>query len=207
MRKLFFAGLATFLPFALTIVIVLFVINLFTNPFQGSVASLLDYYNLLNKPFLFFSGEEMLYLSSKFLVLIALFCFIILIGFLGRLVITKTLFKLSDYAIQRIPFFNKIYKTTQELVNLLFQPNSSSFSQAALVPFPYPDVYCMGFISKKQTSEDHSEKVLVFVPGTPNPTAGYLLSYKYEEIIFLEMKVEDALKFLISCGMTNLEVK
>lgn len=201
MKKLFFTGLITLLPFTLTLIIAAFVINLFTTPFQGSVASILDYYNLLDKPFLFFSGESILFFSSKFLVLIALGFFTILIGFLGRLFITKTFFRFGDYLIQRIPFVNTVYKTTQDVVKTLFNTSGSSFSQAAIVPFPYSGVYCMGLITERQTPESHSENVLVFIPGTPNPTAGFMLSFRYEEIIFLDMKVEDSLKFIISCGI------
>lgn len=201
MKKLFFTGLITLLPFTLTLMIVVFIINLFTSPFQGSVAAVLDHYDLLDKPFLFFSGEDVLYFSSKLLVLIFLFAIIVLIGFLGRMVIANTFFRFSDYVIQRIPIVNKVYKSTQDVVKTLFKSDGSSFSQAALVPFPHKGAYSMGLISVKQTPENHSDTVEVFIPGTPNPTAGFMLSYKYEEIIFLDIKVEEALKFILSCGI------
>jgi uncharacterized membrane protein len=207
MKKLFFTGLITLLPFTLTLLIVIFIINLLTNPFQGSVAAILNHYDLLDKPFLIFSAADILYFSSKLLILAILLAFIIFIGFLGKMVITKTFFSFSDYIIHHIPIINKVYKSVQELVNTLFRSKNSSFSQAALVPFPHSKAYSMAFISSKQTPESHTENVLVFVPGTPNPTGGLLLSFKYEEIIFLDMKVEDALKFTISCGIMNAEFR
>lgn len=205
MRKLFFTGLVILLPFTLTLLIVLFVANLFTSPFEGTVASLLDYYGLLDHPFLFFSGEQILFFSSKLLALVALFVLIVLIGILGQMVIAKTIFRFSEYMIHRIPFVNKLYKSTQDVVQTVFKSKGSSFSQAALVPFPHPGAYSMGLISEIQTAEKHADNVLVFIPGTPNPTAGFMLTYKYEEIIFLDMKVEDAIKFMISCGTLNVE--
>lgn len=203
MRKLFFTGLITLLPFTLTLIIVIFVINFLTNPFQGAVAATLDYYGLLDKPFLFFSGDQILYFSSKLLALLVLFAVIIFIGFLGQMVIATAFFRFSDYLIHRIPFVNRVYKAVQEVVNTLFKSKESTFSQAALVPFPYPGVYSMALISVKQTPEKHTENVLVFIPGTPNPTAGFMLSYKYEEIVLLDLKVEEAIKFAISCGTMN----
>lgn len=207
MRKLFFTGLITLLPFTLTLLIAIFIINLLTNPFQGTIEGILAHYDLLDKPIFFFSASDILHFSSKLLALTLLLALILLIGFLGRMVIAKAFFNFGDYVIRHIPFVNKVYKSVQEFVNTLFKSNTSSFSQAALVPFPHKDAYSMGFISTKQTPENHSEKVLVFVPGTPNPTAGFLLSFKYEEIVFLDMKVEDALKFTISCGIMNAEFK
>ncbi|HEV8051476.1 MAG TPA: DUF502 domain-containing protein [Parachlamydiaceae bacterium] len=207
MKKLFFTGLITLLPFALTVLIAVFVINLFTDPFQGSVERILDYYGLLESPFLFLSGTDVLHISSKILVIATLLGTIVLIGFFGHMVIAKTLFRFSGYIIQRIPFVNKLYNSTQEVVKTLFNSKGSSFSQAALVPFPHAGAYSMALISERQTPENHTENVSVFIPGTPNPTAGYMLTYRYEEIIFLEMKVEDALKFIISCGIKNPDFK
>jgi uncharacterized membrane protein len=184
---------------------VIFVVNLFTSPFEGTVATLLDYYDLLDQPFLFFSGEQILFFSSKLLALIALFVLIVIIGLLGQMVIAKTIFRFSEYMIHRIPFVNKLYKSTQDVVQTVFKSKGASFSQVALIPFPHPGAYSMGLISEKQTPEKHADNILVFIPGTPNPTAGFMLSYKYEEIIFLDMKVEDAIKFMISCGTLNVE--
>lgn len=207
MKKLFFTGLITLLPFALTIFIAMFIINLFTDPFQGPVEAILDYYDLLDSPFLFLSGTEMLHISSKLLVIAALLGTIVLMGFFAHMVIANTLFRFSGRVIQRIPFVNKLYKSTQEVVTTLFSSKGSSFSQAALVPFPHAGAYSMALITVMQSPENHTENVSVFIPGTPNPTAGFMLSYRYEEIIFLEMKVEDALKFIISCGIKNPDFK
>jgi uncharacterized membrane protein len=40
----------------------------------------------------------------------------------------------------------------------------------------------------------------VFVPTTPNPTSGFLLFMPREDCIFLDMKVSDGLKLVISGG-------
>lgn len=207
MRQLFFTGLVILLPFTLTVFIVIGIINFLTAPFQGPVEAFLDYYNLLDRPFLFLSGETVLFLSSKFLVICALFSLTVLIGALGRLVILKKLFRLGNKVIARIPIVNKLYKSVQDLVNSVLSPQGSSFSQVALVPFPYSRVYAMGLLTMAQTPESHTDVVLVFIPGTPNPTAGFMLSYKYEDLIILDMKVEDGLKFIMSCGIALPESK
>jgi uncharacterized membrane protein len=201
MKKLFFTGLVILLPFTLTLLIVGAIISFLTTPFQGPVESLLDYYDLLDRPFLFLSGETVLYLSSKIVVILVLVSFIILIGFLGRLVIVKKLFEFGNAIISRIPIVNRVYQSVQDLVYSLFNSQGSSFSQVALVPFPHSGVYAMGLLTKKQTVESHAGNVLVFVPGTPNPTAGFMLSYRYQDVIILDMKVEDGLKFIVSCGI------
>jgi len=39
------------------------------------------------------------------------------------------------------------------------------------------------------------------MPTTPNPTSGFLLFFPEEDLIFLNMTVEDALKLVVSGGM------
>ena len=46
-----------------------------------------------------------------------------------------------------------------------------------------------------------NNRVSVFVPGTPNPTMGFMLMFEKSKIIEIDMKVEDALKFVVSCGI------
>ena len=42
------------------------------------------------------------------------------------------------------------------------------------------------------------DMVNVFVPTTPNPTSGFLLFCPRDEVIFMEMSVEDAVKLVVS---------
>jgi len=46
--------------------------------------------------------------------------------------------------------------------------------------------------------------VTVFVPTTPNPTAGFLLVLPEPEVIQLDMTVEQGMKFIISLGLVPL---
>lgn len=47
--------------------------------------------------------------------------------------------------------------------------------------------------------------VNVFIPTTPNPTSGFLLMVKEEDIYKLNMSVEEAIKFIVSGGILSPE--
>ena len=47
----------------------------------------------------------------------------------------------------------------------------------------------------------------IYVPTTPNPTSGFLLMVPRRDLIFLDMPVEDAAKYIISIGVIAPEVK
>lgn len=201
MKKNFFTGLLILFPFTMTLIIVVFVVNFFTSPFQGIVENILTHYGFFSNTQGFLSSPQALHIISKLLVLIALIIITIIIGFLGRLMVIRSLFHFGDKVIHRIPLINKLYKASQDVVHTLFNTKGTSFSQVVLVPFPNSKAYSIGFITQQQKSSGAKDRLSIFVPGTPNPTMGFMLVYRYEEVIFTEMKVEEALKFVVSCGI------
>lgn len=211
MKKNFLSGLAVLLPVVLTAAIVMFFINILTKPFLGLVQSTFEGLGLLDKSFLFLSGQQIVTLTSKLLVLITLVLSTLFIGFLAQHLFLDKLLERVNRFIHRIPIVNKIYKAFQEVMSTFFTGKNTSFSQVVLIPYPHAETYSIGLITNdelpKGTDENKEKLISVFVPGTPNPTMGFSLLYKKEELIFVEMKVDDALKFLFSCGVNFSEFR
>ncbi len=207
MKKYFLTGLIILIPTTLTLAIVQFLINLLTAPFLGIVDIILSQTLWFGK----LSSRELAEPISKLLILLFLVVLIISIGFLARIFIINYILHSIDLMIHRIPWINKIYQTFKETVHALFKPSKSEFSRVALVPFTRSGSYCIGFITKDELDADQSpepsHQITVFVPGAPNPTAGYMLLFERSQLIYLDMKVEDAVKYLLSCGVIPTEFK
>lgn len=205
MKKYFITGLVILLPLTLTVGVILFIANLLTAPFVGVVGKLLNHFHLLERGFLFLSAEDVRLYVSQFLVILFLVCFTTLLGFLARLFFFSSLLKLWDYILHRIPFVRTIYKTSQEVIQTILSSQGGSFKQVVLVHFPNADTQSIGFVTKENlplmSEEAGGSLVGVFVPTTPLPTAGFLLIYREEELVYLDMKVEEAFKYIISFGV------
>jgi uncharacterized membrane protein len=204
MKKYFITGLVILLPLTLTIWIVAFAVNFLTKPFMGLVIKIFSETTIQLHP-------QLLKYGSQLIILITLFLFAIILGFFARMFIFNWLIKLGDKILHKIPLVNKVYKTTQEIVKTLFITDKNSFKQVVMVPFPYKGLYSIGFVSRK-APETCSEAVnidliSVFVPTTPNPTTGFIVLFKKEEIIYLDMKPEDGIKYIVSCGVIVPPVK
>ena len=50
-----------------------------------------------------------------------------------------------------------------------------------------------------------NELVNVFVPTTPNPTSGFLLMVPKKNLIFLDITFEQASKFIVSAGTSDID--
>jgi uncharacterized membrane protein len=203
-KKYFLTGLIILLPIAITIAIVSWIINFFTGPFVTIVSSSLEETNLATNGFLFLSHDQVVLYSAKFLILICLFFLIIGLGMLTRWYFIRGALTIGDKLLHRIPVFNTVYKTTKEIIKTLFNKDGTAFKQVVLVPFPRKDMYTLGLISGSAptvcSTTFGSKLISVFIPTTPNPTSGFLIMFKQEDLIYLEMKPEDAIKYIISCG-------
>lgn len=205
MKKYFVTGLVILLPLALTIAIVAFIFNFLTDPFVGAVQGILNYFGLLHQRFLFLSPTQLQVGFSKLIILVLLFFFTVSLGIVGRWFFVHYLLKLWDYCIHRIPFVSTIYKTSQDVIKTLFASKTKSFKQVVMVPFPNANTLSIGLVTREnlpglpQSSTENM--VAVFVPTTPNPTSGFLMIFNENDLIYLDMSIEDALKYVISCGV------
>lgn len=205
MKKYFITGLIILLPLALTIIMVTFVFNFLTTPFLGIVKMIFDYYGLFEGGFLFLSASQLQTILAKLLILFCLFVVTVTLGLITRWFFFHTIIKCAEYIVKRIPLVRVIYKTSKDVIKTLFSTQSNAFKQVVLVRFPSPQTYSIGFITKDNISSlqesFYHDVVAVFVPTTPNPTSGFLMMYKKEDLIYLDMKVDEAMKFVMSCGV------
>lgn len=210
LKNSFITGLVLLLPVALTIAIVIFIFNLLTEPFAGIVSSVFNYYGVLSQGFAFWSAVQIQQFVSKVLVFITLIAFTILLGYVTRWFFIHYLLRFGDYLFTRIPFIRTVYKACQDIIKTLFASKANSFKQVVLVPFPSQESNGIGFLTREgmphPENPEKQEMVAVFVPTAPNPTSGFLMMFHQKDIVYLDMKVEDAFKYIISCGVLSTPV-
>lgn len=188
MKKYFVTGLVILLPVALTLLVVNFFLNILTIPFAGFIAS--SSFNAI---------------ALKLLAVAIVLVGITSVGFLCSALAFHYIFKFGDVIMHRIPLVNRVYKAAQDVMQSLFSQEKPSFSQAVLVPFPKKESYAVGFLVSSTLPADSTledgDLMSVFVPGTPNPMMGFMLLVKRQDVTFVDLPVDDALKFVISCGV------
>jgi uncharacterized membrane protein len=63
----------------------------------------------------------------------------------------------------------------------------------------------LGFVTNERMSEIKKKTgkdiVTVLIPLAPNPFSGFFVFFKKEEVIYLDMTVEEAIKLVVSGGV------
>jgi uncharacterized membrane protein len=129
---------------------------------------------------------------------------ITLTGMLMANVLGRWFLHLSEQILHRIPLVRSIYKGVKQSMTVLFSSQGGSFRQVVLIEYPRRDLWSLGFITQHVPevigNTLHPDMVMVFVPTTPNPTSGFLIMAKNDEVRRLDMQVDEALKCIISLG-------
>ena len=134
-----------------------------------------------------------------------------LLGFLAANILGRTLLKMGETILSRMPIVRSIYKSMKQIFETLFSQSGTSFRKVGLVEFPTKGWWSVVFISAAPTPAiaDHlplgEEYVNVFLCLAPNPSTGFLYFMPAKEVIELPLSVEEAFKMIMSCGLLQPE--
>ena len=192
LRSYFFTGILVTAPVVITLWIVFTLVNIFDD---------------LVTPFIPIEFNPNTFLPREIpgLGLLGLIIFLILIGFLtanffGRWLVNKT-----EIVLQNIPLIKTFYKTIKQILETVLSNKSDAFRNVVLLEYPRKGTWIIGFTTG-ETAGEIKKKVKkklinVFIPTTPNPTSGFLLLVPESELTYLDVKVDDAIKTVVSAGI------
>lgn len=185
LKGYFITGILVLLPLIITIYILQFLFTFVDGLLAGPLELILGRY--------YFKGVG-------FVITVVL---ILLIGMLATNIVGRKLIGLVDTILVRIPLVKGIYTGVKQITDAFSIENRSAFQKVALVEYPHPGTYALGFITSRGALESHPDMVSIFLPTTPNPTSGFLLFLPKESVTPLDISVEDGLKLIISGGVVK----
>lgn len=126
-------------------------------------------------------------------------------GFFGRWLI-----RVGENILNRMPVVRSIYGASKQILETVLTTQSNAFREVVLVEYPRKGLWVVGFVTGSTEGEVgvkiDQKTVNVFIPTTPNPTSGFLLFCPKEDLIYLDMGVEDAVKLVVSGGIVTPDV-
>ena len=189
-RNNFIAGIVVLIPIGITLYLTLFIIRISGKIIPKEINP--NNYLPFNIP-----GVE---------IIIALVV-ITLIGWLSLSFLGKKFFEFFNNILKKIPILRTIYSAIGQMTET-FTKSDSGQKSVVLLEYPRKGIWAVGFATKENEgiikNKIGEEITNVFVPTTPNPTSGFLLMVPNKELIYLDVSFEQASKFIVSAGTTNI---
>ncbi len=197
--RFFFTGVATLLPFVVTVFVVSWAVRL-ADAYVGPSSS---FWMFLEK--IFGSEYKWGYLVG-YLVTVLL---IILLGFLVTRATVGKFHKALDSMLSKIPLIGKIYSSVGQIVEIFGKKDQGGLERFGGVgQISVGNVKILGLLSSSHRYKmpGGPEHLLVFIPNSPVPLTGFNMLVPVEDFQRLDIPVEDLAKLLMSLGVLGPQI-
>ncbi|MBX3636991.1 MAG: DUF502 domain-containing protein [Rubrivivax sp.] len=199
MKRYFVAGLLVWLPLAITI----WVLSWLLGAFDGIFSALLTALEALLPESV--AGSLGQLRRIPFLSVLVLGGILLATGMFATNIFGAWWVQQWDRLLHKIPIVKSIYSSVRQVSDTLFSSSGNAFREAVLVQYPRQGSWTIAFVTGKPGGEVAArlpgDYVSVYVPTTPNPTSGFFLMMPRADVLELRMSVDEALKYVISMGV------
>ena len=152
-----------------------------------------------------YDPETYLPFSVPGLGLLMMVVFLIFVCFITANFFGRALIRAGESLVNRMPVVRTIYNALKQILETVLRQSSQSFRQVVMVEYPRRGLWTLAFVTADTQGEIKrrldDDLVNIYVPTTPNPTSGFLLIVPRRDLIFLDVPIDEAAKFIISTGV------
>ncbi len=144
-------------------------------------------------------------ISVYLIAIVGIFFTITIVGLTLKHVIGKRIANGLEKLFVKLPIIKQVYTTLSQITGLVSSDKEKSYKKVVLVEYPRKGIYSLGFLTSNGNRYFEEimgkEKLLnIFIPTSPNPTSGMFIMMEEKDVKILNIKVEEAVKLIISGG-------
>ena len=110
-----------------------------------------------------------------------------------------------DKGIERLPLIRNVYGSVKQITDFVFSETNVEYTRVIAVEYPRKGIWSLGLVTGESMLEIAAaaqEPVLsVLIPTSPAPFTGYTITIKKSEAIDLDLTIDQAVQFIVSCGV------
>ncbi len=136
--------------------------------------------------------------------------FILVMYLLGKFLaagVGRILWNSMEQIITRVPIIRTVYSSVKQVTDFFFSESEGEFEFTRVVAVEYPrrGVWSLGFVTGESMATIRvaaDEPVMsVLMPTSPIPGTGFTITVRKNETVDLDIPVDQALQFVVSCGV------
>lgn len=132
--------------------------------------------------------------------------FTVLIGWVARGFIGRAFMRQAEALVDRVPVVRSVYGGLKQITETIFGQQEKTFDKTCLVEFPRAGTWAVGLVASKAKGEiaaklPHPEDMIAVFVGLTPLTSGLLIYVPRRDVVFLDMKPDEAAKLIVSGGL------
>ncbi|OYV88265.1 MAG: hypothetical protein B7Z73_08865 [Planctomycetia bacterium 21-64-5] len=151
---------------------------------------------------------ELHYLQPHRVIPLFICVFMLVLYVLGKLLgagLGRMLWNLVERGIHRVPLVRNVYDSVKQMTDFMFNERELGYKRVVAVEYPRKGVWALGFVTGESLLDIRSTTgepmVSLMIPSSPMSVTGYIVTVPKSETIDLDLTIDQALQFLISCGV------
>jgi uncharacterized membrane protein len=120
---------------------------------------------------------------------------------LGRFVWVST----EQQILNRLPIIRHVYSSAKQVTDFFLSEREIEYTRVVAVEYPRRGIWSLGFVTGESMldigSAANEPVVSVIIPNSPMPATGFTITVRRSEVIDLNVTVDQAVQFIVSCGV------
>ncbi len=145
-----------------------------------------------------------------FIIAVIVVCFV---GALLASYVGKTLWRMTENFIMNTPILKSVYPYIKQVTDFFLsgqEDKKQLFSRVVAVEYPRQGIWSIGFATGaglpnvvSKISTERNNFLTVFIPTSPTPFTGFVITVPKSLTIELNITIEEAFRFVVSGGVIN----
>ena len=134
--------------------------------------------------------------------------FLAILYLLGKMLaagIGRIILHYFEKLITQLPIIRNVYSSVKQVTDFALNENEMTFTRIVAVEYPRKGIWSMGFVTGEGMTDIRDaagEPILtVLMPTSPMPATGFTISVPKSETIDLNITIDQAVQFCVSCGV------
>jgi len=151
---------------------------------------------------------EIKYLGPQYVIPVFLSVFILVLYLAGKFLAIRfgrMFWNFIEQIIHRVPIIRNVYSSVKQVTDFIFSEHELEYTRVVAVEYPRKGIWSIGFVTGESMLDIGSaanEPVLaVLMPTSPMPVTGFTVTVRKSETIDLDITMDQAIQFIVSCGV------
>ena len=152
---------------------------------------------------------EHLILKKAVVIPVFLAAFILLMYLLGKFLaagVGRILWNSMEAVITQVPIIRTVYSSVKQVTDFFVGESDIEFKRVVAVEYPRRGIWSVGFVTGESLrsirgAAEEEPIVSVLMPTSPVPGTGFTITVRKSETIDIDIPIEQALQFVVSCGV------
>ncbi|QDT47637.1 hypothetical protein Pan258_16730 [Symmachiella dynata] len=160
-------------------------------------------------------GAYMDYVTTQYfysfwhLSALAILLTVVGVYFVGRLMTAQlgswVVHKIETKILARLPLIRNVYSSVKQVTDFLLTETEVEYSRVVAIEYPRRGIWSLGLVTGESmldiATAAGEPMISVLIPSSPMPVTGYTMNVPRSEVIDLDISVDEAFQFCISCGV------